>query len=372
MAAPLLTATYPSDNDVGIPIGISLTFQFDRGLDLETAKNSVVMYGADSDLTSGPDQAIWIDRNTGNNPHFLSSPGFKGLVPLTYKLVYVDLDTDAEVDPGTITSEADEAAYGVAGVGHKLIVTPENQLAADWTYTVFVLGETTGISSRTVFDVETGVGNVGTTGEMVNFGGYTRNQADRVIVEITTGGDIGTAQYRWYYTSAGVGTAVTGRVTSRRYRRLLDGLQIRFTGSGFVAGDTYEFNVEPIERLAANTQLSFTTNDGSYLVPPDSPSTPAPCEPPDSVLPPVGGDDSSSDTTMTVDESTPDSRAYNIDPKTNTFIVTFSDDIDPATVTDETVTIWQLDARGEYSDTHPPIEMSKKLTVAGNTLTIEI
>ena len=370
MAVPVITETYPADNDTGIPVGISIELLFDRGVDLETAKAAVVMYGADYDLTSGPDQVIWTNENTLQNPYYLKSPGFQGLVPLDFRVVYWDLTGDVEIDPGTITGEADEVS---ATVGHKLIATPREQLAADTPYSVFVMGDPdavgNGISSRTVFDIVPDVGNVGTDGELAVFGGCTRGVADTVVVEITTPGDIGEAKYRWYYDSAGVGTAVTGRITARRYRRLEDGLQIRFSGSGFLSGDIYRFNVEPIERMADNTQFSFTTNDGSFATPPDSPSTPATSEPPSSVLPAIGSPVGTN--YLEITDTTPNDRAFNVSVNTRQILITFSEDIDPATVTDDTVTLKKMSASGEYSDTSPPVELAKSLTVAGNLLTID-
>lgn len=376
MAAPTSLQTFPADNDTGIPIGIQLHVIFDRGIDLGTAQDHVIMYGDDFDQTSGPDQALWIDQDTGRNPYFLRSPGFKGLVELTATVVYVDLDTGptyTEVDPGTITSEADELAALTAGVGHKLVLTPREQLAADTVYTLHVLGDpdTTGqgISSRTVFDVEPDGGNVSTTGFVSTNTSYTGTLADRVVIEITTGGDIGTAKYRWYYVSAGVGTAVEGVLTSRRFRRLTDGLQVNFSGSGFVAGDEYDFNVEPPERMAANFIVSFTTNDGTYTSPPSSPSTPATSTPPASVLPPAPG--ASSAQLLEVIEMVPADGSYQNDKNLRQIVITFSDTLDAATVTDSTVDVFKYPVSGVYNGQPRIVELEKILTVAGDQLTIE-
>lgn len=369
MAAPTITQTYPADTDTGIPVGVSIEILFDKGIDLETAKSSVVLYGADFDQTSGPDQVLWTDGNTLQNPFYLRSPGFQGLVPMVHRIVYWDLLNDVEIDPGAITGEALELS---SNIGHKLIVTPRQQLAADTPYSLFIMGDPdsagSGISSRTVFDVEAGGSNVGTDGVVGVYGGYDRSVADTIIVEITTAGDIGEAKYRWYYSSGGVGTAIAGRITSRRYRRLEDGLQINFSGSGFVLGDTYEINVEPIERMAANMQLSFTTNDGSFSTPPESPSTPATSLPPSSVLP--SSVSTIGDSYLEVIDVTPGDRAFNVAVNTNEIVVTFSEDIDPATVTDSSVVLKTLSASGQYSDTAPPLELAKSLTVSGNILTI--
>lgn len=378
MAVPLSLQTYPANLDTGIPIGESIEIVFDRGIDLLTAQNHVVLYGDDFDQTSGPDQALWLDADTGNNPYFLRSPGFKGLVELSARLVYVDLATGptyTEVDPGVITGEADELAYGTSGAGHKLVLTPREPFAADTQYTLHVLGDpdTTGagISSRTVFDVVADGGNSGTTGVVKTNYNYTGTVADTVVVEFTTGGDIGTAKYRWYYLSAGVGTAVAGVVTSRRFRRLLDGLQINFSGSGFVSGDIYRFNVEPAELMVANFQVVFTTNDGTYTTAPSSPSTPATSSPPASVLPPAPGAGSVV-ATLSVVEMTPDNGSYYNSTNTRQIVVEFSDTLDPATVTDTSVTLFKYPVSGQYQLQAEVVELEKILTVSGSTLTIDI
>lgn len=368
MTAPVVTETYPANNDTGIPVGITLAVLFDRGIDLSTAKNSVVIYGADFDRTSGPDQNIWTDGNTLTNPFYLQSPGFQGLVPANYRVVYWDLTNDVEIDPGVITSEADEVT---ANVGHKLYITPTKQMAADTQYRVFIMGDpdstNNGIAGRTVFDIEPGVGNVGTDGSVSVYGGYTGVSADTVVIEITTGGDIGDAKYRWYYVSAGVGAAVTGRITARRNRLLDNGLQVRFNGSDFQVGDTYTFNVEPIQRLATNTQITFTTSDGSFSEAPDSPSTPASSLPPASVLPSLANTSAGS---LYVTDMTPSDRSYNVSKNLREITILFSEDIDPSTITDDTVTLTKIHAAGEYSETNPPQVLAKSLTVSGNELTI--
>lgn len=364
MSSPISLQTYPNNADTGIPIGISMTVTFDRGVDLQSVIDSIHTYGADFDQTSGPGSAIWIDADTGNNPFYLKSPGFQGIAETDITLQYVDTTTFVVTDPGVVTSEADEV---LAAVGHQVVLTPRNALAADALYNMYVLGDPAndnGVSSRTVFDMERGI-TVGTTGVMQNYSGYKGIAADRVIVEITTGGDIGVAKYRWYYSSLGVGSAISGKVTSRRFRFLdMDNsLQVRFTGSAFVAGDTYEYNVEPREILAASFAIQFTTNDGSYVAAPTSPSTPAACEAPATVLPALTSD-------FYVVEMEPDHGAYNVSKDTRQIVITFSDDLDPATITQDTVKVFKYPVSGVYGS-REVVELNKILTVLADTLTID-
>jgi hypothetical protein len=375
MAVPVIETTYPADGDIGIPVGCVLYVDFDRGVDVSTCRNSVILYGADRDLASGPNSAIWLDKDAGLNPQYLRSPGFKGLVETDIELVYVDAETGEELDI-QVEDEAYELAYGTAGAVHRLRITPKQHLAPDTEYNFYIMGDPdsadNGISSRTVFDVLADPANGSDTGSTYAYGGYTRSEADRVIVEVTTSGAIGTAKYRWYYENEGVASARNGCVTSRRYRRLEDGVQIRFGGSGFVQGDLYRFRVEPIERLETNTRVVFTTNDGTYSEAPDSPSTPATSSAPSTVIPTAPSEELSSSSTMTILSSEPPNGAYQMNRNLREFTVTFSDSLDPATITQDTVRVYKYPVSGIFTGSPQAVELAKVLEVSGDTLTIKI
>jgi len=372
MAAPTLVSNYPSDTDIDIPVGITIKLYFDVGLDLETVKNSIVLFGRDYDQTSGPDQALWIDADTGNNKYWLSSPGFKGTVPLNFELVYYDTtDPDkAELEVGVIDGQAAELA---ANAGHLVKITAQGgSLAPDTAYTLYVNGDTesnalVGVSARTVFDIEADPGNTGTTGSFSIFGTWTGSSDDTVNIKITTAGDIGTAKYKWWYDGLGEGSATVGRLTSRRFRNLEHGLQIRFTGSAFEEDDLYTFNVTASDRLAESSSIQFTTNDGSWSAAPSSPSTPAASSPPSSVLPSV----SDSSTVLSILEMTPEDGSYNNKNSTRVITIVFDNDLDPDTIGDSTVRLFAYPVSGHYDDTSSLRELRKELTVEDSTLTIK-
>lgn len=367
MAAPILTLTNPADGDTNIPVGYQIKLYFDRGVDIQTVKNNIVLFGADYDRTSGPDQVIWVDKDTGENPYFLRSPGFKGTVPLSFTFEYYTLGTTTVVDPGSIISEANEISEDV---GHVVTIVPETgPLAADIEYKLYISGDpdntNVGVSSRTVFDTVPGGSNANEDATIQVYGTYTRNAADTLNVKITTAGNPNTAVYKWWYTSFGEGSSRNGILSSRRYRALLDGLQIRFPSTGYVVNDTYTVNLEPITRMAESTSISFTTNDGSYSTAPDSPSTPAESSPPASTLPSTSG------STFSVVGINPEYGAYNVNVSKNREItVTFSEDLDADTITQSTVTLWVYPVDGNYGDTFEPYQLQKKLEVDDNILTI--
>ena len=372
MAVPTLISNYPSDTDTGIPVGVTILCYFSVGVDLETVKNSIVMFGRDYDQTSGPDQAIWIDPDTGQNKFWLSSPGFKGTVPLDFELEYYDTtDPDYTVIEGaSFTTQDDETA---ASAGTLVKITPSTgSLAPETLYTVYVNGDAVandlvGVSARTVFDVEPDGGNVGSTGSFSTFGSFSGTTSDVVNVKITTAGDIGVAKYKWWYTSGAEASAVTCRLTSRRFRKLEDGLQIRFTGTAFVEDDLYTIEVFPTARLAASSSFSFTTNDGSFTVAPASPSTPAVSSPPSTVLPSV----SDASAVLSILSMDPAHGSYNNKNSTRVITIVFDDDIDEATITDETIKLFAYPVSGHYGDTSAPMELRKELIVEDDTLTIK-
>jgi len=367
--------TSPSDESTGIPTGSTVQLDFDRSIDVVTFKNFVVMYGADYDLTSGPDSAMWIDKDTGNNPFYLRSPGFKGVVELQYRFVFYDLDTGLDIGTQTFNNEAEELAYGDSGAAHRVYITPTaGHFAPDIEYTLHILGDpdsqSTGVGARTVFDVLPDVGNTSDSGIVVSNGGYTGPTAETVNIEITTAGDIGTARYKWWFTSGGVGSAIREKLTNRRYRPLQDGIQVRFSGDDFALGDLFTIEVVPAQYMAASTQVVFTTNDGSYSLPPDSPSVPATSEPPGSVIPPLPGA-STDATNLQVVEMIPADGAFNVSKKTNTITVLFDEELEASSITQDTVRLYRLPALGWFEGQRLPREMGKKLTVSGQTLTVE-
>ena len=121
MSAPSISAIYPNDTATGIPVGATIQITFDQGVDLQSVKDCVVVYGPDFDQTSGPDSAIWIDGDTGSNPFFLNSPGFTGTVECDFDFIYVD-SSGNEITPAQSTSSTDE------GIWYMLLLTPKSLL----------------------------------------------------------------------------------------------------------------------------------------------------------------------------------------------------------------------------------------------------
>lgn len=360
MAIPQIDSVFPNDAASGVPLGAQVEITFDRGIDVRSGKQNVVIYGVDFDKTSGPDQAQWIKGK--NNPFFLKSPGFNGTVDCDVEVVYVDAGGN-ELDPQPeVTSEAEEIANGYR---HKLIVKPKALLAPNANYKVYIIGDSEGgssrgVSARTIFDVVPTVADPAAT--MIVYGGYKGNADDTVKVKITSAGDVGQAKYKWWYSAAGEGTAVTGKVTSRRYRKLDDGIQARFVGSNYSLGDEFTFEVRKRDFLEDSFTLSFDTGTGSIQAVPETAST--------SVIGTIEALKPQNSYLEIIDVD-PEDGSTHMPLNTRTISIKFSEDIDETTVTDESVTVYSYPVSGRY-DGKDVKELVKKLTVNGDELIIEI
>jgi len=371
MAAPEIEAIYPNDEATGVPIAADIAITFSNGIDLSTAKNNIIVWGPDFDVTSGPESASWIKDKNGNNPHFLKSPGFKGIVDCDYELVYVDGDGE-EIDPTVTTVDEEETGDGTDAYRHKIKISPKQGFAPDAEYKVYVIGDaedgtSRGVSCRTVFDVDSSSATT-TDGVVYAYGGYTGTIETTINIKVTTAGDIGTAKYKWWYSGDGEASATTGKVTSRRYRKLGDGVQIRFSGSDFIADDEYTIAVQPTELLAESYTFSFSAGDGSISEIPSTASTSV-----------IGTETSltSDSSYLEIESMDPEDGATHQNNSTKKITITFSADIDEETVDDDSVTIYKWPVSGIFdgpsgTNSDNPEELLKKLTVDGDKLIIEI
>lgn len=347
---------YPSNEATGVPTGINILITFSNEIDEERAKKNIMVYGPDFDVTSGPDSTQWIDVEKGYNPYFLQSPGFKG--DLQYDMYFELLNSDNTVFSGL------DYHTGSPNYKTRVKIVPKKPLAPSTTYTVYIIGDPDadddtlrGISSRTVYSTQFGA-NTG-DGNASFRGGYTGSIEDQIVVEITDAGNIGTAEYEWYYASAPTLT-YTG-ITSRKYRSLVDtGIDVRFTGNNFKVGDKFTINVYPPTYMASSYKYTFTTGTGSIEAIPSTTST--------SVLGDVGSVSVSDE--FEVDSTTPKHKSVKESPNLRIIKLEFSADVDPSTINDKTIKIEAHPATG-YDPTVTDIgRLNKFILVDGNVVYI--
>lgn len=360
MAAPTITAIYPNSSQTSVPIGADITITFSSGIDLSTAKKNVVLYGPDFDMLSGPETATFLDKD-GTNLNFLDSPGFKGIVPCDYELIYVDSNGDDVTLSPKLLAEEEAGPYT-----HKLKISPKSTLAPSTTYTVYIIGEDAegterGLSGRTVYEVDAS-GASSTTGFVHAFGGYTGESTDSIVVKITKSGNIGTAEYKWWYDdSESEANARTGKVTSRRFRKLEDEVQIRFSGSGFVKDEYYSISVVPKQLLDISYTFSFETSTSEITSVPSTASTTV-----------IGTTSSSTTEYLTVVSIDPEDGATHQKFTSKQITIEFSSALDSDTITNDTVTVLSYPISGVIDSNEDQVELYKKLTVSGKKLIIDL
>ena len=372
MAAPSVVQTYPANNDVGIPVGATLLVYFDNVVDLQSVKNSLILHGPDFDFVTGAGSTQFIRDNGLANPYFLTSPGFTGVAPLEVELAYYTLGTTTEVTPAD-SAKLSEAAAAAANIGHVAKVTLAEEFnavfAGDTKYTFSIIGDPDtvghGLSVQTVYSPEDV--SVSGSGSLFTAGSHTGGMADTVHVKVTRAGNINDAKYKWWYASAGEGSAVTGRITSAKFRELEEGIKIRFSGDDLQVNDEWQFAVGALQRLAASHQIIFTTNDGSYTEAPESPSTPPTSLPPSTILPGY----STATTTISVKSMTPNDGSYN-NSDVHEITVVFSKNPDPASITADTLKLFTYPVEGLYDYAGEKKELAYSYTLSDNILTIRI
>jgi hypothetical protein len=246
-------------------------------------------------------------------------------------------------------------------------------MQSEVTYYVYIIGDSEdgtdrGVQHRTVFDPN--YSSVTSTESFAFFyGGYTGEYDDVLNVEITDSGNIGAAKYKWWLDSEGVGTATTGRITSRRFRHIDEslGIQTRFSGSGFIAGDIYTVELRAPVLMENSYSFSFTIGEGVIESVPTTAST--------SVIGTITSLTSEA-TNLEVIEMDPENGSTHQRFKKRTITIVFSETLDASTITQDTVTVLGYPVCGKFdsnlSNTSETLELAKKLTVSDDTLTIEV
>jgi hypothetical protein len=333
---PSIENVFPAADAAGVPVGAPIFVIFDEEIDPTTIARAFLVEGPDTDRWTGPDLQLFDRAATPEPEFFLDSPDYQGIVQGTFEV--------QKLDPsGAVVTDATYSYGGTPAFRSKVIFTPDDVLSALTNYTVIVSGDEldtddiqVGIASRTVFDTQLGL-NTG-DGEVTFTGGYTGTITDEIIVEIVTAGDIGTATYRWYKASDAL-TVRTG-TTSANTILLDDNVYMVFGGSNFASGDEFRVNLRPPQYMSGSFTWVFTTGAGSIQTVPDSTST--------SVLGDVGS--ASVDTTpFEVDETNPAHLASQVALHKNEIVVDFNDPVDPATITQDSVTVEVHPVRGAFT-----------------------
>jgi len=367
MSAPKIISVFPSNESTSVPVGAKICITFDKSVDLESVRNNVVVYGEESEIMTGPNDTIWLNQSDIGESDFLKTAGFKGIVEYSIEGVYVNPDTGEELETSEITSfEAEEylSAY------YKVCLIPKKLLSEKNNYKVFAIGEVEdnlkkGITKRTLYDPDYSLVN-SSTGFVHVYGGYDSNTDDKLFIEITKAGNIGTCEYSCWFEKSGKTSSDEGKVSSRRFRKIKKNLQVRFSGSSFEKGDVYSIEVYKPEFMEDSYQFSFKTSSDFIEEVPETMSTS-----------PIGTKIvlTSEEGGLSLLEMSPDDGSTNMLFQDKTITLTFDNDVDESTVDDETVIVYTYPVSGFYSggnSQQEPKQLRKKLTVEDNKIIIEL
>jgi hypothetical protein len=353
----------PSDEATGVPLNNSISITFDREIDEWSFEHGgFILEGPDTDLVVFTEYTP-TTLVAGEESDILLSPGLKGIVQGSFTFSRVSL-TDT-----SLVNTTDTTGNG-ALFRTRASFKPSQPMKALTNYKVYLVGddditdeEKLGLRTRTVFD---GVADPSNTGDgAVTFSGtYLGNQiTDTINIRITTAGVPGVAEFEAWKDSAVV-DLIGPFLTSSTESQVLDGITIQFTEGTFDVGDEFTVAVKRPSILTGTVEFSFVTGNGSITVVPTTTSTSI-----------TGDPVTSSSTAFTILSSDPEDGGTNLSPQTSRRItIEFSDDIDPATVTDSTVTIL-LEPVSDHPLLSPQItatEAPKVLTVSGNLLHIDL
>lgn len=353
MAVPGIVEVFPTDGYTQFPVGGSLTVLFDSEVDEYTARRAIFVYGPDYDTFVGPGMNVRLGNGYNPYENTLRSPGYNGDVLVDIVVEKVDSNGDVLTTP----------TYEVADLERtRVTLTPCQMLAERTEYCLFVAGDSSisnaiSISSRSVFDAEAAVGNTG-DGEVISSGVYGLEDpcpADTLVIAMTTGGDNLNARFDWWLLSNPVDVHTHRAVPG--LMELLPNVFIEIPGNGsFDVGDQFSIKLEPTELLENTIKFTFSTALDHVIDPPSTISTS-----------PLGVGTTPSVTEFAVTKCSPRDESSNVNINSNQIIITFSKDIDPASITHETVQLIMRSVRGGVESNVP-----HSYLIAGNKLVLNI
>ena len=387
--------SYPTNSETEFPIGQEIVLVFDRALDLKSAKESVIIYGPDFDVTSGPDNGLWVNNSTGSRPFFLNSPGFKGYVECDFETFLVNNLAELKVeDNQEIYEKSDGERFSV------LVVTPKKPLKINTEYNLFICGENVNnisnlpaeiqaytqsncISERTVYDAYKLVNNIKTSDTRIkSYGSFEpkNNEAATTLnIKIIEAGNGSAAKYKWWFEEEDEPQPASANYNSRigrcvqRWRVTDRGILIRFPGGDYVLNEVFKIEAVKEDLLNISNLINFKTGTDSIFVYPEYTST-SPIAP-DGLLIPNENNNVVIES-LVLENMEPSNGAINVDLNLNKITLTFNNDIDVTTATQDNIQLESQPVSGIFDGpngtrSNRPEKLYKIISVADNKITLE-
>jgi hypothetical protein len=387
MAIQLLpNLSFPQNNEDQFPVGQQIFLLFDNAVDIKSVKESVILFGPDFDRTSGPNNALWINASTGENPFFLRSPGFKGFVDCDFDLVVLESS-----DP-IIEREEQLVGDRSADISNLVKIIPKNPLKENTQYSLFIIGNTIedietlpeelkafsknkAISERTVYD-PVKAGNL--DNRLRSSGNFIpKNLEDdsTLRIKIVKAGIGSEANYIWWFSDEAEPQVANPLYTQRLSRcvqrwRITDrGVLIKFEANDFALNEVFEIKCYKEVRLVDSYLINFSTGTGSIFEYPEYTSTS-----------PIGLDPTNvpiEEELLEVTSISPYNGAINVDLKLKQIVIEFNKEIDQNTVTQETVELLSYPVSGIFDGpvgtrSNRESKIFKIISVESNKIILEL
>lgn len=394
----LSNVSYPQNNEDEFPVGQEIVFIFSESVDIKKIKESFVLYGEDFDRTSGPDNALWLNTQSGENPFFLRSPGFKGFVDYDVRQVLINSHKTMEERASQLQYEPEIDQLSA------IVFTPKTLLRENSKYEIFLVGNNVdsletlpdgfaslskdrALSARTIFDAYSlDVNNdyIDVSSRIKSYGSFEPKNNEvsaKVNIKIITAGEGSSAKYKWWFDDESepqpANPVYKDRVSRcvQRWRKLDRGVLVKFSLDSYEEDELFQINCVKSETLETSYLLSFQTGTGSIYEYPENSST-SPIGVGNLVLPGAIPNQVTG-TPLEIVSVTPFDGSVNNALDLNKIVIEFNNNLDATTITQDTVTITSYPISGTfdgYSGTRSDRERKvyKIISVEDNKLILEI
>jgi hypothetical protein len=391
--------SFPQNSEDGFPIGQSFYLAFSNSVDLKTLKTSCILFGKDFDKSSGPDNALWVNNSDSTNPFFLKSPGLNGFVECDFEEYFVDNFTDGN------PSATQHILEQIADKNTVVRVTPKQVLAENNEYKLFIVGKTSedveaglpayitnlakndSIRERSVYDAGLfdAVNNTSSYDERITTSGsyeQLSNETDVTLnVKIVVAGVGSKAEYIWWFSDEaepGLNDPRWNQRKSRamsRWRITGRGVMLRFSSSTYELNETFTIKCYETEKLVQSYLITFQTSSDSVYEYPEHAST-SPIGLGANIIPGLDGS-VEEQKELKILSIEPYDGSINNKLDLRKIIITFNEDLDVASVTQDRIKITSYPVSGTFDGpdstrTNRESVLYKILSVDGNQIIIEL
>ena len=321
------------------PTGEKIEILFNQEVSEFLAENSISLVGPDNHIATGIEfeEKLYRFANESSYSKVLDSLHLRGEVPVELEVIRCDAS-------GTPLEEQMSYAYNALAKS-KLIIRPKSFLQEKTDYRLLISGSSTPdnewsyIGSRTVFDAEKDL--ISSTGEGIlkTSGYYTGVADDIIVVEVAKAGSSSSCKLRWWFESNALVVydllPMTGRNKIAKDKDIYFELVGGATDS-FKIGDVWTINLRPIEYLIDTYKVDFSTAANQVKELPTAVS-----QSPIGLDVPTQAELDAAATEFQLVKIEPEYGASNISLKTKQIILTFNKDIDPTSVTADTIKLFR-------------------------------